>query len=368
MQYYPLMNRANLLKNSITVGLLLVLSGIAGLSQALPVTGLYNQEVAVGNESNSERDRAFGEALTAVIVKVTGERRWLEQPIIADALRSAQNYVEGFDYRTETLVEEELTVEQSFINVIFANDLVDDLLANANAPVWDSNRPSVLVWRVLQDDQGERNLLTEEVNAEVISTILQFAEERGLPIIFPLLDFEDRQNLDADAVWTLDEEAISQASVRYGADSILSGRLLFTTSGELIGLWQFIFQEEVEVFDGLDTELSSYLFQPLDRITNQLASHFAIIRTDFGNQQVRVRVEGIKDLASYTALLSYVQNLGLVERVSAALLDGESLELDLSLQGDSDQLYELIALDRDLLPLDSTLAATQSILHYRWTR
>jgi hypothetical protein len=57
-----------------------------------------------------------------------------------------------------------------------------------------------------------------------------------------------------------------------------------------------------------------------------------------------------------------------VERVSAALLDGESLELDLSLLGDSDQLHELIALDRDLLPLDSALAAKQSILHYRWTR
>ena len=104
MQYYSLMKCVILLKSSITVGLLVVLSGVAGLSQALPVTGLYNQEVAVGNESNSERERAFGEALTAVIVKVTGERRWLEEPIIADALRSAQNYVEGFDYRTTVIL------------------------------------------------------------------------------------------------------------------------------------------------------------------------------------------------------------------------------------------------------------------------
>ncbi len=380
------------LKNSIALSLLLGLSVITGLSQALPVSGLYNHEVAVGNESDSERDRAFSEALSAVIVKVTGARHWLEEPVIATALRNAQNYVEGFDYRTEIVVAdlEEVsddqaqpqtepqtqpqtqvtvsTVEQNFINVIFASDLVDDLLASANVPVWDSNRPSVLVWMVLQNDQGERALLTEDISAEVLSTMRQFAEERGLPIIFPVLDFEDRRNLDADTVWTLDEEAISLASVRYGADSILAGRLHFTTSGELVGLWQFIFQDEVEIFDGLDTELTSYLFQPLDRITSQLANHFAIVRTDIGKQRVRVRVEGIKNLTAYTALLSYVQNLGLVVRVSTALLDGESLELELSLSGDSEQLNELIALDRDLLPLSSSLAASQSVLHYRWTR
>ena len=375
-------------KYAIALGLLLGLSVITGLSQALPVSGLYNHEVAVDNESDSERDRAFSEALTAVIVKVTGARRWLEEPTIEAALRNAQNYVEGFDYRNEIVVEDLAVVsvgqiqpqtqpqtqaavppvEQSFINVIFASDLVDDLLASANVPVWDSNRPSVLVWMVLQNDQGERALLTEDINAEVVNTMRQFAEERGLPVIFPVLDFEDRSNLNADTVWTLDEDAISLASVRYGADSILSGRLHFTTSGELVGLWQFIFQDEVEIFDGLDTELTSYLFQPLDRITSQLANHFAIVRTDFGTQRVRVRVEGIKNLTAYTALLTYVQNLGLVERVSASLLDGESLELELSLLGNSEQLYELIALDRDLLPLNSSLAATQSVLHYRWTR
>ena len=168
------------LKNSIALSLLLGLSVITGLSQALPVSGLYNHEVAVGNESDSERDRAFSEALSAVIVKVTGARHWLEEPVIATALRNAQNYVEGFDYRTEIVVAdlEEVsddqaqpqtepqtqpqtqvtvsTVEQNFINVIFASDLVDDLLASANVPVWDSNRPSVLVWMVLQNDQGER--------------------------------------------------------------------------------------------------------------------------------------------------------------------------------------------------------------------
>ena len=101
-----------------------------------------------------------------------------------------------------------------------------------------------------------------------------FAGARGLPIIFPVLDFEDRRSLSENIVWNLDEQAIAAASERYGADSILAGRLHFTASGELVGLWQFLFQEEAEVFDGFDTDLQSYLYDPLNRITTRLAGYF----------------------------------------------------------------------------------------------
>jgi hypothetical protein len=63
-----------------------------------------------------------------------------------------------------------------------------------------------------------------------------------------------------------------------------------------------------------------------------------------------------------------VNNLGLVQSVAAAELDGERLELELGLVGDVVQLYELIALDRDLLPIESSLSRSDSLLHYRWTR
>ena len=85
-------------------------------------------------------------------------------------------------------------------------------------------------------------------------------------------------------------------------------------------------------------------------------------------QFVRLRVEGIKNLSAYSALLGYVNNLGMVESIAAAELDGERLELQLGLLGNAGQLFELIALDRDLLPIESSLANSSSVLHYRWTR
>lgn len=390
---------------------LLILS-MQGLQpvQALQVTGLYSKRVELMNESDADRNRAFREALAAVILKVTGNPRYLEDPSVVRALNSAQSYVEAISYSTETVEipvsqapvtgssDAELldgnsvttaadsdnpdgsglaasattapavvTRERRYMNVDFASGLIDRMLIDAGIPIWNSNRPSVMVWMALQNDEGERRLLTGE-EAEIINTIRQFGEERGVPVIFPVLDFEDRRNLTADLVWTLDEEAIRRASARYAADSMLAGRLHFTASGELVGLWQFIFQDEVTVFDGFSTELQVYLEEPLNRITNELASYFAILPESAANQFVRLRVDGISDLQDYSSLIAYVSNLGLVQSVAPAMIQGERLELQLGLAGSPRQLHELIALDRDLLPIASGQGSDDSLLHYRWTR
>lgn len=388
-------------------------------SSALQVTDLYRYQVAVANESDAERNRAFTEALTAVVLKVTGDRRHLQVPAIERALRNAQDYVEGISYSTElieVIQEQEQNgsadddgasggvnspqagtqpasdnadgssaadsapldqapatefSEQRYISVNFASSLIDELLVQANIPIWDSNRPSVLVWMILQDASGERSFLSAETNPEIIEIMQGFAISRGLPIIFPVLDFEDRRNLSEDIVWALDQQAIAAASERYGADSILAGRLHFTAGGELVGLWQFLFQQQAEVFDGFDEELISYINQPLERITNQLSSYFAIVPEAASEQVVSLRVDGVRNLTAYSALLTYVRGLAVVENVYASSLDGDRLDLQLDLLGDSRQLAELIDLDRDLLPISESSNLTGDInpaLHYRWTR
>ena len=226
----------------------------------------------------------------------------------------------------------------------------------------------VLVWMVMQNSAGEREMLTGESNPEIIALMREFAQRRGLPIIFPVLDFADRRNLNENQVWNLEQDAIRAASERYGADSILSARLHFTAGGELVGLWQFIFQDQVQVFDGFDTDLQNYLHGPLDRITTELASYFAISPETMTAQQASLRIDGVGDLRAYSALVNYVQGLGLVESVTTVALDGSRLDLRLNLRGNPQQLSELIALDRDLLPVNSSTDETGDFLHYRWTR
>ena len=363
-------------KKLIYISLFIVALTLVQSAYGLQVTGLYEYRVAVNNESDTERDRAFEEALRAVILKITGEHRLLEHPNILEALGNAQSYVESISYVSETAgrsvlnQENELVPleEQRYIEVSFATSLIQELLVSANIPLWDSNRPSVLVWMVLQNSEGERTLLTPETNSRIITFIQSFADERAIPIIFPVLDFEDRQNLSEDTVWSLDKEGIMKASERYGADSILAGRLHFAATNQFVGLWQFIFQDDALIFDGFEETLEAYLYGPLDRVTNQLATYFGIVPEGDIQETVRLRVEGIRSLSSHSALLSYINGLGVVDSVNTVGLDGERLELELDLVGDSGQLFELITLDRDLLPIESSQLGGRGVLHYRWTR
>ena len=343
---------------------------------ALQVEGLYQYRILVTSDSDAERNRAFSEALSAVIVKVSGENRWLDHPDIKAALANPEGYVESISYSSEPgnrslldqLNNELFTVDARYIEVSFANSLINKLLADSGIPVWDSNRPSILVWMVLQNSLGERSMLTPDINPEIIEYMQGFAEERGIPIIFPVFDFEDRQNLSEDEIWTLGEQEIIKASDRYGADSILSGRLHFTAGGDLVGLWQFLFQEEAQVFDGFEDNLESYLYLPLDRVVNQLANYFGIVPDAGTKETVKLRVEGVRDLKTYSALITYISGLGMVRSVKNSFLDGERLELELGLVGNSSQLFEIITLDRDLMPIASSQVEGLSILHYRWTR
>ncbi len=382
----------------IFIGALLTLVSLHP-GDALQVSGLYQERVAVSSESESERNRAYAEAMRSVILKVTGDPQWLDHPTVSSAIRQAQSYVEAISFTSEMVpapepeieetepeqetdlvdpetetepnagaIELPAMVEQRYINVTFASTLVDEMLASADIPVWDSNRPSVLVWMALQSVDDDRTLLNPEINPEIVEQIQVFARERGLPVIFPVLDFEDRQAISVDEVWTLEEDAIANASRRYGADSILAGRLLTTASGEMVGLWQFQFQDGTEVFDGFATELADYLDAPVGRITTRLARYFAIVPEFTTSEVVRLRVDGVGDLADYSSLMTYVRGLSLVQSVIAAELDGQRIELQLGLQGNSQQLNQLIALDRDLLPIESTMGSEPGLLHYRWTR
>src|SRR6056300_429135 len=82
-----------------SLGLALLFASAA--TQALPVTGLYSEQMAVANESDAERSRAFREALQAVILRVTGEPQWLDHPTIIAAVENAQSYVEAIGYSSE---------------------------------------------------------------------------------------------------------------------------------------------------------------------------------------------------------------------------------------------------------------------------
>jgi hypothetical protein len=346
--------------------LLLLWLGASPQAFALIVDGLYDQEIAVQGQGDAERIRAYREGLSAVVLKITGEERWLRNSAVERAIRDAQSYVQEVSYRTSSGPLE----QRNFISVRFDRALVDRMLNDAGIPVWDRNRPAVMLWLSVQGADGRRELLSADSEHPLLAIVREFSRLRGVPLLFPLLDLQDRRNLPTDVAWSLDEQAIRQASARYGADAILSGRVLESPSGELVGLWQFLFRDRVETFDSFERDLKVYADGALERVTAQLATHFGLIKLA-QTIQVTLRVEAVDSAKDYVDLLQYIQGLAVVESASASLLDGSGIELDVTLIGSPFLFAEFITLGRDLREQEifaSDAGAAEDVFYYRWVR
>jgi len=341
--------------------LLFALSGAASVF-ALPVDGLYSQDIAVENQSEAERERAYRDAFARVIVKVTGERRWLEHPRIREAVQRASAYVAEVSYRSEML--------ERRIAVRFDQSLIDELLKRAEIPVWDLNRASVLLWVTVQTMDGRRTMLGSSSEHELLIQAREFAGERGVPVLIPLLDLTDRRMVSVTQGWELDTGVLREAGQRYGADSVLAGRLLITPANEVVGLWTFIFRDQEHVFDHVDNRVETYMGVPLDEVTTRLAEHFGFVLSEFEREdEVMLRIDGISDLANHTDLMRYLGSLSVIRDVNVAALRADTIELRVSLAGTRQHLTEFISLDRDLQPVNFELGAvTTDLLHYRWAR
>lgn len=332
---------------------------------ALPVQGLYQEEIAVANQGEQERRRAYTEAFTRVITKVTGERRWLQHPQVAAAINAADRYVAEVSYRSSGVAGE----QSGQLDVRFDQSLIDNMLNQANIPIWDNNRASVLLWITVQDTDGRRVMLGSSSEHDLLDQARQFADERAVPVLIPILDLEDRRLVTPNQAWALDADAMRAAAERYDADSVLAGRVLVTPAGELVGLWQMVFREDVQPFDHIGP-VDTYMELPLDRASARLASHFGLVLSAFEREDVvSIRVDGISDLQSHTQLVSYLESLSIVQQVQVSALRAEGLDLNLRLLGTRHILTEFISLGRDLQPVN--FQPGQPVgdqLHYRWTR
>jgi len=342
---------------------------------ALPVEGLYEAEIPVSGQSESERARAYREGLAQVLVKVSGQPEVLEHPGVRSAMASAADYVEEVSLRSaqRTPIPEPgepapAPVQQDYLTLRLADDEVERLLLDSGAGVWDRHRPLVLLWLVVQNADGERRLLSSDSDHPLLAVVERFSRERAVPFQIPLLDLTDRRALSVEQAWGLDEAAIREASARYGATAILAGRVLETPDRQYVGVWQFHFRDRAVTFDHIATEVAPFMSRPLDRATVRMAEYFALSRQDLAREEsVVVRVDDVGNLRDHAALLEYVRGLAVVNRVHVSLLEGERLELSLRVAGGARRLGEFIRLDRDLEQL-GTAGGNSSALHYRWTR
>ena len=335
-------------------------------SHAEQVSGLYDVAVPVDSQSSKALNWATKDGLKTVFIRVSGKAEIIHQPEITEAVRRASKMTRQFRYEQRTQADGS---EALYAVIEFEQQLVDSALRQAGLPLWSSNRPTVLVWLVIDDAQGRRSIGAER-DKPVVAVITENSRRRGLALKLPSLDLEDMVAVSVDELWQLSSWKAKSAAERYGADTILFGRVTQLTNGEVLGRWHYRYNQQTVEFDGEGSSINDFVAAGLDQVAELLAEQYAVVPVKIADGGVMLRLTGITNFTDYARAINYLESVAAIRHANVVEIEGDQIVVKLVADGSLSQLQQAFALGGRLLPqlaLDSDYQGRLLLdLDYRW--
>jgi hypothetical protein len=328
---------------------------LVSVAQAEVVSNLYEAEIPVVGQGSEARAEGIRDAFSRVLVKVSGDRGLLLHPEVDGLLARASSYIQQYRYR---MLEPETGAEappsdpeqpDRLLWVRFDDRAVNRLLRESGVPVWGGTRPSVLIW--LGEERGAaRSLLALEQQPRLKATLRQVADARGLPVMLPLMDVEDRTALPVSDLWGGFESDIRRASGRYMPDVIFAGRLR-SQGSEWVGDWTLYLPDKVNRWQTRAGSKLGLAAEGLQQTADVLALRFAPQQVSEGDTRLRIRIHGLNGLADYVLVRDYLQSLAMIEQLDLLSADPETVAFLVRIQGGREVLERGIQLGAVLEPV-----------------
>ncbi len=340
------------------IGLLLPIT-----ASAIEIDDLYIAEVLVNDESAPQLRLGSRAGLLQVLVRVSGHIRIEDHPVIRTAMHRPSDYYYQYSYESSEhkLFVDGKEVPAKLLRLHFEPSAIARLLRDANLPVWGSNRPGVLFWIVTSNDT-DRRILTETDTGEILRGLVAQADRRGLPVIFPILDLEDKATISAAEVWGSFLDRIERASQRYDPDGVVTARIQ-EKSGRWSAKWSFLLGGEWRSIESVAFSASDLAHELVDLVVDELAARYAL---DSSRETVALTIEGVSSLEDYAAVTDYLEKLTPVLNSSIVALHKDVVQFELKIEGQTIQLIEIIELDERLMLLNK--APSGERLLYRLNR
>ena len=220
------------------------------------------------------------------------------------------------------------------------------MLRNNGFTVWGSERPATLVWLAVDWGQGEREIIaaedpdTIEREARTIDRnrllrerLLEIADRRGLPIMFPLLDTTDLQTVTFSDIWGGFDERIVEASGRYDITSVLIGRVRPASAER--NRWTYYFGNDQRTWSGTPEAV-------VGQVAGLLAAEFAVGGND-PLVRVPLEVSGIQTVDAYGSVQKLLSEVALIEDFQITQVAGDTVSYEVEVRGGADRLRRALS-------------------------
>jgi hypothetical protein len=359
--------------------------------EAVEVKDLYQASVTINSRNNTDRAIALKEALVAVMVKVGGNKSVLDNKMIKKSLNDYRLYLNQYRYQLKTIPsiksidENQIQTKQLFLLASFNEDKINQLFQQANLAIWGRLRPQVMLWLV-NEDGLTRTIMSNSTDSNLPLMVNDFSAKRGLPIMMPLMDLTDANQVTLSDIWGRFEQPVRKASSRYFAEAIVVMRIsnssLLASNSETNGdgepnncgllCTQTTLNEQNYILDwsllalNLEgdqkrvsqqyqgSEQKKLLQQGLSEITELIYQHYALSTTS--NNDFIIEVANIDSLTTYVDVFDFLTNLSAVKSVTLLNAKGASRRFSLQLLGSPDALVASLKLDKQLKQFIDPLA------------
>ncbi len=301
-----------------------------GTASAVEMPTLFTAEVPLDTEAEDPRAEAYAAALVEILEKVSGTDVAGDPELVEELFPNPASYVMQF----RPGADESLWVS-------FDGEAIERTLRSAGLTFWGAERPLTLVWLAVDWGQGTREIVgsddpdrtqdeSRSINRNRLlrERMLEIAEKRGLPIVFPMLDITDLQSVSFADIWGEFDEPILDASKRYDANSVLIGRIRPSSSRQ--SRWTYH-------FGGTDRSYRGAPELVMARVADLLAAEFAV----GGNAPVDavvLNVSGIVSVEAYGTVQSILNEVALIESFAVTAVSGDTVSYRVDVRGGGERL------------------------------
>ncbi|MFQ6372372.1 DUF2066 domain-containing protein [Shewanella sp. YIC-542] len=338
----------------------------ASAANGVEVAQLDQAVVNVDSRTDAQRDAAIREALTSVLLKNSGARSVLNNAMIAECLSQASAMVSQFGYFSEQ--------GQLKLRAQFDHDKIVRLLRAAGEPVWGRQRPLTVFW-LAADIDNQPQIVADSVTSDIRQLFSHISEQRGMPLLFPLMDLDDLQTVNVNDVRGQFASPVAQASARYQADYFALASMQSSADGIYyqIALYNSSTVPEQAFMRPLLSEQNTVASQHdavaamMLALSEYFVSRYAV--ADSGaSQQTVVNFAGVNQ-QQLVEIEGFLKQLTAVKSFAIRQLQGNRVSYQLQLFGSVAELKNLLGLESriSLLPPAATGALTDNNADtYEW--
>lgn len=311
---------------------------------AVEMNSLYTVEVPLDSADPEARNLAFQVALSEVLVRVTGSTAVIESGQMATLFPNPGRYVS--QYRPGP---------DSTLVISLDGPAIENLLRQAGASIWAGDRPLTLIWIAVDRGQGDREIVAADDqdrlpqdaraidrNRLLRERISDAARHRGIPVVFPLLDIEDLENISFSDIWGGFDDLLLQASMRYEAESVLVGRIRPESLQEDRWTWYHA---------GRRTGWYGEAEEMIHLLADSLAAQYAITGPE-PFDTIRLTISGITSVRAFGRVQQMMENLRGVQAVMLNAVDGDRIFYEVQLRGGPQRLLRALELSNLLELVD----------------